>query len=69
MKYWTIAFPGEFGQGVVETWNEDQIIASYYDYWSTRMKEAGHADKISREECIDDWKVLHWAIATNEFGE
>ena len=30
MKYWTIAYPGEYGQHVVETFNEEQIIDSYF---------------------------------------
>ena len=68
MKYWTIVFPGEFGQHVQETWNEDQIIKSYFKYWATKMIEAGHGDQVTREQCIDDWKVVHWACETNEFG-
>ncbi len=70
MKYWTIVFPGEFGQHVQETWTEDQILDSYYTYWCMKMVQAGcHADLISREACIDDWVVVHWACRTNEFGD
>jgi len=69
MKYWTIVFPGEFSQTVRETWSEDQIIESYYTYWSTKMIQAGKGDDISRENCIDDWCVIHWAVETNEFGK
>jgi hypothetical protein len=68
MKYYTIAFPGEFGQDVQETWNEDQIIKSYYTYWSTKMIEAGKGDDISREWCIEDWCVIHWAVETDRHG-
>lgn len=68
MKYWTIAFPGECGQHVQETWSEDQIIQSYYTYWSTKMIENGHRGDISRESCIDDWTVVHWATETDQFG-
>lgn len=68
MRYWTIAFPGEYGQHVVETWNEDQIIASYYRYWVGRMIKAGKGDQLTREACIDDWKVIHWAVETDKFG-
>ena len=68
MKYWTITFPGEFGQHVVETWTEEQIIASYYKYWSIKMIEAGHGDNISKEECIMDWIVVHWAAETDRWG-
>lgn len=68
MKYWTIVFPGEFGQHVQETWNEDQIIKSYYTYWSGKMIQNVEDPDLSRENCIDDWKVVHWAMQTDEFG-
>jgi hypothetical protein len=67
-KYWTIVFPGEHGQHVQETWSEDQIIASYYTYWVTKMIECGKAEEMSRELCIEDWKTVHWAHQTDEFG-
>ena len=66
-RYWTIVFPGEHGQHVQETWSEDQIIKSYYTYWSTKMIQAGK-DDISREHCIDDWCVVHWAQQTDQWG-
>ncbi len=68
MKYWTIVFPGEFGQHVQETFNEDQIIKAYFTYWATKMIDAGHGDRVTREACIEDWKVVHWATETDQFG-
>ena len=68
MKYWTIAFPGEFGQHVVETWNEEQIIKSYWTHWYTKMIQAGKGDMCTTEQCIDDWIVVHWAVETDEWG-
>lgn len=68
MKYYTISFPGEFDQHVQETWTEDQIIASYYTYWATKMIMAGKNDEISRERCIEDWCVVHWAVETDRCG-
>lgn len=68
MKYYTIVFPGEFGQHVQETWSEDQIIGSYFRYWSERMTQAGHGDEISIDRCIEDWTVVHWAMETDQFG-
>lgn len=68
MKYYTIAYPGEFGQHVQETFSEDQIIQSYYKYWYSRMVQANRHDMISRENCIDDWIVVHWAMETDQFG-
>jgi hypothetical protein len=69
MKYYTIAFPGEFGQNVVETWNEEQILKAYYPYWFHKMVEANKHDMISSERCIEDWCTVHWAVETDEFGK
>lgn len=68
MKYWTIAFPGEHGQHVQETWSEEQIVKSYYSYWAQKMIMAGLDADISRERCIDDWTVVHWAMETDQWG-
>lgn len=61
-KKWVIAFPGEFGQDVQETWTEDQILKSYWTYWATKMIDAGKGDLIDKKRCIDDWVTVHWAI-------
>jgi hypothetical protein len=66
MKKWSISFPGQYGQDVVETWTEDQIIKSYYRYWAIKMVEAGHGDELSREKCIQDWCTVHWAWEAEE---
>lgn len=69
MKYYTISFPGEFGQHVVETWNEEQIMKSYFVYWATKMIECkGAFAEITAERCIEDWCVVHWAIETDQWG-
>lgn len=68
VKYWTITFPGEFGQHVVETWTEDQILASYIKHWCLRMVEAGKGSEISSERCIEDWITVHWAVETDQWG-
>lgn len=67
-KYWTIAYPGERGQDITETFSEDQIIDSYYSSWANRMLERSLWDKISKERCIADWTTVHWAIQTDEQG-
>lgn len=68
MKYYTICFPGEYDQNVVETWSEDQIIQSYYKYWSTKMIENVKNPDLSRERCIEDWRMVHWAVETDKWG-
>ncbi len=67
-KYWTICFPGEYGQNVQETWRQDQILNSYYPYWKGKMLEAGKGDMITTENCLDDWIVVNWAVETDQWG-
>lgn len=68
-KYWTIAFPGECGQHVRETWSEEQILkSSYYKHWVFKMIEANKHDQITDENCIYDWCAVHWAVETDEWG-
>lgn len=69
MSYWTIAYMGEHGQLVCETFNEEQILKSYFGYWSSQMKRVGKEDLINEYDCIEDWKVVHWAMPTDEFGK
>ena len=68
MKYYSISFPGEFGQDVVETWSEKQILESYWEYWSDRAtahllrRFPERGVDITQERCIEDWCVIHWAV-------
>lgn len=69
MKYWTISFPGEEGQHVVETWSEDQITSGrYWQYWCGKMKEVNKEDQISKQRCLEDWIVVNWAVETDQWG-
>lgn len=64
MKYYSISFPGEFGQHVEEIWNEQQILNSYWTYWCSRMLDkykSPHPD-ITQENCILDWTIVYWAM-------
>jgi hypothetical protein len=62
MKYYQISFPGEFGQDVVETWSEEQILKSYYVYWCGKMIQNVAAPDLNPDNCIQDWCVTHWAV-------
>jgi hypothetical protein len=68
MKYYTIVFPGEFGQHVQETWNREQILKAYWKSWNVKMFQSGHGDEVSEDNCISDWVITHWAQETDEFG-
>lgn len=61
MKYYSIAFPGEHGQHVEETWSEDQIIKAYYKHWCGKMIENVSAPDLNEQDCIMDWCTIHWA--------
>jgi hypothetical protein len=61
MKLYEISYPDENGNDVVEVLTEDEIIASYYTYWSTKMLQNCPNEPITRERCIEDWCIVHWA--------
>lgn len=65
MKYWSISYPDENDNDVVETLSEDEIIKQYWDYWYGKMCEKyskEHVDEnYTKQNCIDDWTILHWA--------
>lgn len=62
MKYYRINFPGEYGQHVEEIWSEDQILASYYPYWSMMMIQNVPNADLDKNVCIEDWVTVHWGI-------
>ena len=62
MKYYSISFPGEYGQHVEEVWSTKQILDSYYAYWCSKMIKSQAAPNLDADRCIDDWCTIHWAI-------
>ena len=68
MKYYTIVFPGEFGQHTQETWSREQILKCYWTSWNRKMFQANKGDEATEDNCIDDWITIHWAIETDQFG-
>lgn len=61
MKIYEIAYPDDLGNAITEVLTEDEIIAQYYPYWSTKMIENHPNEPITRERCIQDWVTVHWA--------
>jgi hypothetical protein len=55
--------------GYVVTLSEQEIIDYYWNYWYGRMCEKfgkEHVDNTySKEDCIDDFVVVHWAWESN----
>ncbi len=62
MKLYEIAYPDENGDDITEILTEDEIISYYYPYWSTKMLMNCPTEPISRERCIEDWCIVHWAV-------
>lgn len=64
MKYWRTNLWNETGGDSVLS--EQQILDYYWDYWSKKMYSIGKPEKvITKENCIDDWAVIHWAWEDN----
>jgi len=69
MKYYSISFPGECGQDVLETWSEKQILSSgWYKNWILMMVQGDKAHLIHDQSAIDDWCVVHWAVEVEKPG-
>jgi len=47
------------GEVIVQT--EDEIMSYFYDYWCSKMREVGKEDELSKELCLQDWMMLHYA--------
>lgn len=43
------------------TITEDGIINEYYEHWKLQMIKAKQEHLISRDNCIEDFVVVHWA--------
>jgi hypothetical protein len=43
--------------------NEQQILDEYWDYWKEKMEKKYGKDHrlITKENCIEDWSIIHWA--------
>lgn len=56
---------GQF-QSIIVTLSEEEIIRSYWPYWSEQMKNKGYTN-LCKEDCLDDWVTVNWAWeSTNE---
>lgn len=63
MKYFYYEYP--FGGVAI---SEEDILKQYWDYWHGKMvaKFGPDSDKITKEKCIEDWVVIHWAEEITE---
>ena len=40
---------------------EEEIMRDFFPDWAKGMKERGKGDLVSKENCIQDYCVVHWA--------
>tara|TARA_R110000868_G_scaffold206151_2_gene454892 strand:- start:2867 stop:3088 length:222 start_codon:yes stop_codon:yes gene_type:complete len=71
MKTWCYAEPvydanGKIIDDKVLEITEAQILESYYPFWSDTMRDLGREDKISDQNCIDDFVTVNWCWEKKE---
>ena len=70
-KYYTFIEPADDGvTPVYTTWTAEQILVFYWDYWKKAMdKKFGEGYyKTTKDNCVDDFVVAHWAWVSDEHG-
>lgn len=69
MNYWLFAEPvGNTDESVWKIYSDTAIISEYWDDWMQKGLAFNKAhglkpyEGVTKERCIDDWVVVHWAI-------
>jgi hypothetical protein len=62
LKRYKYVEPGDNNEPVEVILTEKEILDFYYDYWSMSMDRIGKNDEISKENCIIDFCIVHWAV-------
>lgn len=70
MKTYKIVYPDENDNTVTEILTEEEILNEYWDYWYYRMCQKFGEEHVkknyTKQDCIDDWMVVHWATLENK---
>ena len=61
MKYYSYVISEDDVHIKKIVYSEAEILAEFWNHWSTEMKGAGFANQISKERCIEDWCLVNWA--------
>lgn len=61
MRKWAYPEQGDGGDPVTVVMTDEEVLATYYPWWSGEMKRLKRDALISEQNCIDDWVVVHWA--------
>lgn len=59
MRYFRIVSSDGKGNFWEETLSEKDVLDYYWPYYSNELEEMGVVP--TKEECIEDWVVAHWA--------
>lgn len=67
-RKWGYIEPSDDGVTPVEViMTEKEILDFYWNFWIIQMKKVGKEHLISKEFCIEDWVVTHWAVEKKEY--
>jgi hypothetical protein len=63
MRLFTYVEPGPNDTPVEITISEDDIFEAYWPFWYNKMatKYGNDSPLITWENCLEDWKTIHWA--------
>lgn len=62
MRFYSYIIPSDDELEITKVvYSEEEILAEFWQHWSTEMKGNGYGDLISVPMCIDDWCAMHWA--------
>lgn len=66
MRYWSYNEQTKsLDDSVVVTVSEEEILDMYWSWWYSKMCEKFGKEVVDRDytkqDCIDDWVVVHWA--------
>jgi hypothetical protein len=70
MRYWIFVEPvGDSSEPVWKIYSDDAILAEYWETWKRQGVAYNNANGfeeylgVSPLRCIEDWVVVHWAVA------
>jgi len=70
MRYFQIQYPDENDNNIVEALSEEDIRRDYFPFWYEKMCAKFGKEYVDKnytfEDCLGDWKVVHWAIEVKE---
>lgn len=66
MKKYCYIEPGKNDELVEIVISEQEILDFYWEYWSSGMEKLGKNHLITKENCIEDFCIVHYSSEINE---